>query len=130
MADDAVAQGDLLILFAHFVLTDAHLSEDKMCPAERHFRVVGHGKFDALAVVANYFFDHWRDGVLACGVDVVEANFRQREILQLDHQAFHNARRVSAAATGNGQNKGRFKHVWLLQRNVSTASRIFLTCSP
>ena len=35
----------------------------------------------------------------------------QREILQAHHQAFHNARRVGAAAAGNRQNKWGCKHL-------------------
>lgn len=78
-----------------------------MRAAERHFRVTGDGKFDALAVVANDLFDDGRNGVLTRLVDVIKADFGQREIPQAHHQAFHNARRVGAAAAGNRQNKCR-----------------------
>ena len=111
LADHAVPQWDLLILLAHFILTDPHLGEDEMCAAERHFRVSGDGEFDAFTVVTNHFLNHRRDGVLTRLVDVIEADFGQREVMQTYHQAFHNTRRVGAAATGNRQNKGGCKHL-------------------
>ena len=105
LAHHAVTQRDLLILLTHFVLADAHLGEDKMRAAKGHFRVTGDGKCDALTVVANDLLDDRRNGVLTRFVDIVKANFGQREILQAHHQAFHNARRVGAAAAGNRQNE-------------------------
>ncbi len=130
LADNAVTQGDLLILLAHFVLTDTHLGEDEMGTAKGHFRVAGDDKFNALTVIANHLLHHRRDGVLPRVINVVEANFRQREFVQLHHQAFHNPWRIGAATTGDRENKWGCNHVYLLQRTVSTASRIFLTCSP
>lgn len=81
LADHAVTQGDLLVLLAHFVLTDAHLSEHKMRAAECHFGIVSDGKNNALAVIAYDFFYDRCNGVLTRGVDVIEANFCQRKIL-------------------------------------------------
>ncbi len=101
-----------------------------MRAAKGHFRVTGDGKCDALTVVANDLLDDRRNGVLARLVDIVQANFGQREILQAHHQAFHNARRVGAAAAGNRQNEWGVNIFSSFQRNVSMASRIFLTCSP
>lgn len=106
LAHHAVAQRDLLILLTHPVLADSHLGEDKVRPAERDFRVCGHGEGNALAMVANDLFHHRCNGVLACFVDIVEANLGQREVLQAYHQAFHDTWRIGAAATGNRQNKG------------------------
>jgi hypothetical protein len=45
-------------------------------------------------VVANDLLDDRRNGVLTRFVDIIKADFGQREILQAHHQAFHNARRV------------------------------------
>jgi hypothetical protein len=91
-----------------------HLGEDKMGTAKGRFRVAGDGKFDALAVVTNHFFHHRRNGALSGFVNVVEANFRQREILQTHHQAFDNPWRVGAAATGDRENKWGFNIFSLL----------------
>ena len=111
LAHHAVTQRDLLILLAHFILADAHLGEDEMRAAEGHFRIAGDGKFDALTVVANHLLDDGRNGVLTRLVDVIKADFGQREILQAHHQAFHNTRRVGAAAAGNRQNEWGCKHL-------------------
>ena len=111
LAHHPVAQRNFFILLAHLVLPDAHLGEDKMRAAKGHFWVTGDGKCDALTVVANDLLDDRRNGVLARLVDIVQANFGQREILQAHHQAFHNARRVGAAAAGNRQNEWGCKHL-------------------
>ncbi len=126
----AVAQRDLLILLAHFVLPDAHLGKDKVCSAEGGFGIAGNGKFNRVAVVADHLLHHRGQRALTCLIDIIEADLRQRKILQPHHQAFDDAWRIGAAAAGDGQNKWGGKHVCLLQRNASTASRIFLTCSP
>ena len=111
LADHPVAQRDLFILLAHFVLSDAHLGKNKMRAAEGHFWVAGDGEFDALAVVANNLLHHGRNGVLARLVNVIQADLCQREIMQTYHQAFHNTWRVGATAAGNRQNKWGCKHL-------------------
>ena len=111
LTNHAVSQRDLLILLAHFILANAHLGEDEVCAAEGHFRVIGDGKFDALAVVADHFFHHRGNRVLTRLVDVVEADFGQWEVLQTHHQAFHNTWRVGATAASNRQNEWGCKHL-------------------
>lgn len=74
-----MTQRDFLILLAHFVLADTHLGEDEVGTAKGRLRVAGDGKLDALAVVTNHFFHHWRNGALSGFVNVIEANFRQRK---------------------------------------------------
>ncbi|MND77422.1 hypothetical protein D3C80_691030 [compost metagenome] len=81
LADYAVTQWDLLVLFTHFVLTHAHLGENKVRAAEGHFWIVGDGENNALAVIAYDFFNDWRNGVLARRIDIIEANFCQRKVL-------------------------------------------------
>ena len=105
LADHPVAQRNFFILLAHFVLSDAHLSKNKMRTAEGHLRIAGDREFDALAVVANDLFHHGRNGVLARLVDVIQANLCQGEIVQAYHQAFHYTWRVGAAAASNRQNE-------------------------
>ncbi len=126
----AMAQRDLLILLAHFVLADAHLGKDEVCSAEGGFGIAGDGKLNRVAVVADHLLHYRGQRTLACLIDIIEADLGQGEILQPHHQAFDDARRIGAAAAGDGENKWGGKHVCLLQRNASTASRIFLTCSP